>query len=228
MREHGLRRTLAPKEVSRMTRRRKVGIGIVAALAGLLTVSAIGVVLLVESLRPMSEFLDSGFLGPADQRQRIEVPAKGFAVSFAEEWSVTRPSPDPHDTARSDVLAVLVATPPEGAPIVTVQVAPGAGAISGEEVLRSWAEEHGSLDDPGTIDGWAEMPEGAVGMAFQDEAGSLVAAWVVPHGDDALILSSTFRADERLAESEWDNELMMLRFGMPPLVNSFEWLPAGG
>jgi len=158
----------------------------------------------------------------------LEVPSQGFAVSFADEWSVTRPSPDPQEAERSGMLAVLVAVPPEGAPIVTVQVAPGVGSLSGEEVLRSWAEGHGSLDEPGTIGGWAEMPEDAVGMAFQDEAGSLVAAWVVAHGDDALILASTFPADERLDESEWDSELMMLRFGMPPVVNSFEWLPAEG
>jgi hypothetical protein len=74
------------------------------------------------------------------------------------------------------VLAVLVAVPPEGAPILTIEVAPGAGSLPGEEVLRSWAEGHGSSDDPGTFDGRAEMPESAVGMAFQDEAGSLVAA----------------------------------------------------
>ena len=110
-----------------MTRRRKVGIGIVAALAGVLTVSAIGVALLVESLRPMGESFDSGFLGPADQRQRIEVPAQGFAVSLADDWSVTRPSPDPQEAELSGMLAVLVAVPPEGAPIVTVQVAPGVG-----------------------------------------------------------------------------------------------------
>jgi hypothetical protein len=70
------------------------------------------------------------------------------------------------------------------------------------------------------------MPDGAAGMAFQDDAGSLIAAWVIPHGDDALILSSTFPADERLVESEWENELMMLRFGLPPILDSIESLTA--
>ena len=95
-------------------------------------------------------------------------------------------------------------------------------------MLRSWAEGHGSLDDFVTTDGWAEMPEGAVGMAFQDEAGSLIAAWVVPHGDDALMLSTIFQADEGLDEPEWDSEGMMLRFGMWPIAESIEWLPAEG
>jgi hypothetical protein len=228
MRERGLRRTLAPMEVSRMSRRRKLGIGILAASAGILTVSAIGVALLVESLRPMGEWFDSGYLGPADQRQRIEVPAHGFAVSFADDWSVTRPLPEPQDAERSGLLAVLVAVPPEGAPILTVQVAPGAGSVPGEELLRRWAEEHGSFGDPGIFDGWAEMPGGAVGMAFQDEAGSLIAAWVVPHGDDALMLSTIFQADEGLDEPEWNSEGMMLRFGMWPIAESFESLPAEG
>jgi hypothetical protein len=213
-------------EVSRMSTRRKLGIVILAALAGVLTVSAIGVALLVEELRPVGEFFDNGLLGPSAQRQRIEVPAHGFAISFADDWSVTRPSPDPPDAERAGVLAVLAAVPPNGAPIVTVHVVSGAGSMLGEELLRPWAEDRGLADDGGTFDGWGEMPDGAVGMAFQDDAGSLIAAWVIPHGEDALILSSTFPADERLVESEWENELMMLRFGLPPILDSIESLTA--
>ena len=56
-----------------MCRRQKPSIVLGVTLVAIVIVSAIGIAWLYVTLRPLGETLEHGFLGPADQRQRVEV-----------------------------------------------------------------------------------------------------------------------------------------------------------
>jgi len=209
-----------------MSRRRKLGIGILVALVGVLVVAVVGVVWLYVTLRPLGEFLDQGLLGPEDQRQRIEVPAHGFAISFAADWVIETPAPDLLAVERLGMTAVLVSSAPEDGPVCTVYVAPGAATVSDERLLRPLAAEYGMRGEYGSTSGW-DMPDGAVGTTFENDTGPHIAAWFVPHGDDAHVLSCVVSAGSK---NDFDGGVLsrpprLMMWGMPPIVRSVEILP---
>ncbi len=86
----------------------------------------------------------------------------------------------------------------------------------------------GGFDDSGNTSAW-DVPEGGTGLSSQDDTGRLIAAWVIPHRDDALALSCVIAGDTSYDGSEdsfMPEHLWLL--GLPPIVNSFELLPTEG
>ena len=210
-----------------MSRRRKLGIGCLVALVPVLVVALVGVAWLYTTLRPLGEFLDLGLLGPQDQRQRIEMPAHGFAISFADDWVIETPAPEPLDVERLGMQAVLVSSAPEDGPVCTVYVARGAATVSVERLLRPLAEEFGMRGEYGSTNGW-DMPDGAVGTTFENDTGPQIAAWFVPHGDDAHVLSCVVSAVSRNGFNGGflSRPPALMMWGMPPIIKSVEILPA--
>ena len=210
-----------------MSRRREFGIGILVALVAVLAVSVVGAVWLSVTLRPLGDFLDQGLLGPEERRQRIEVPAHGFAISFADDWVIETPAPDPLDVERLGMTAVLTSTAPEDGPACTIYVAPGGVTTSAERLLKPWMEQHG---DPGEY--WTRGDEGALvgapaGFAYEDVERASNAVWAIPHGDDALVLACVLSEDARndFADGVWQGSDPLIRVGIPPIVGSIEVLP---
>ena len=227
MREGGLIATLAPVEVGQDVEETEARVGILVAVVGVLVVSLVGVVWLSVLLRPLGEFFDQGLLGPEDQRQRVEVPAHGFVISFADDWVVQTPAPDPLDVEQVGMTAVLTSTAPEGGPVCTIYVAPGGVTTSAERLLKPWMERYG---DPGEY--WTMGDESALlgapaGFAYEDDERSASAVWAIPHGDDALVLACVLSEDARndFADGLWQAPGSLMRVGMPPIVGSIEVLP---
>jgi hypothetical protein len=207
-----------------MSKRRKLGIGILVALVGVLVVVLVAVVWLYVTLRPIGEFIDQGLLGPEDQRQRIEVPAHGFAISFADDWVIETPAPDPLDIERLGMTAVLVSSAPEDGPVCTVYVAPGAVTVSVERLLQPWLEEHGAPGEYSIAGAQSTVYEGPAEIAYEDDEQALNAIWAIPHGNDALVLACILSEDARysFADGFWHDPGLFSAWGMRPIFSSIE------
>jgi len=210
-----------------MSRRRKLGIGILVVLVPVLVVFVVGAVWLYVTLRPIGEFIDQGLLGPEDQRQRIEVPAHGFAISFAADWVIETPAPDPLDVERLGMQAVLVSTGPEDGPVCTVYVASGAITVSAERLLQPWLEEHGDPGEYYTTGDESTLLGAPAGFAYEDDEQALNAIWAIPHGNDALVLACILSEDARysFADGFWHDPGLFRAWGMRPIFSSIEVLP---
>jgi hypothetical protein len=218
-----------------------LGISVLVTLAAVVLIATVAVVKFIEFGENLNRYFDEGLLGPEDQRQRIELPTHGFAVSIGDDWTAEIPSPDPQVDERLGMRALLTIDPREEGAACFTYVAAGAappghsadGRRSDSEVLsdsaarllRPWFEEQGLLGDGwgGTIgDSWGDK----AGFHFGVEAGSTGAVWVVPHAADLYVLTCTWTAGpdgESRPEFWGDPHLMML--ALEPMAESFEFLP---
>ena len=85
-----------------MTKGHVIGVGVL--------VTAVAVVLIVgvaaRGLLELHHYYDEGLLGPGDERQRVEVPEHGFAISLADDWMTEAPLPDPQEDERLGMHAL--------------------------------------------------------------------------------------------------------------------------
>jgi hypothetical protein len=221
-----------------MSRRRIFGVGALVTVVAVVLVAAVAVWGILE----FNRHFDDGLLGPGDQRQRVEVPAHGLAVSIGEDWTTEVPLPDPQEDERLGMHALLDIDPGEEGAACSTFVAIGAappehsadGERSDDEVLSDsaarllgpWFEEHGLLDEGGwgyTVgDSWG----GKAGFGFGEDAGLTGVVWVVPHEEDLYVLACAWTAGPggESGPVPWGNPSQMM-LSLEPIADSFEFLP---
>ena len=222
-----------------MSRRRIFGVGALVTVVAVVLMAAVA----VWGILDLNRSFDEALLGPGDQRQRVEVPAHGFAVSIAEDWTTEVPLPDPQVDERSGMHALLHIDPGEDGAACSIYVAIGAappepsadGERSDSEVLSDhagrllgpWFEEQGLLVDEGSWGGTVgDSWGGKAGLSFGEHAGLTGAVWVVPHEEDLYVLTCTWTAGPE-GESRpefWGNPLLLM-LALEPAADSFEFLP---
>jgi hypothetical protein len=206
-----------------MSRPRKLGVTIALVLAPVVLVSAIGVGWFFASLPNVGDFFDYGYLGPPERRQRTELAEHGFAIAFADDWVVEEQAGDSAEAKRVGMREVLTARSAGEVPRCTVNVVLAEEAGTAEDVLRVWAPADARQADYGTYRG-QDVPEGVVGTAFCDMAGSWRADWYVPLTDDAVLFTCVLLNE---ACPDADVELSgLVMWGMLPIVRSIEPLAA--
>lgn len=218
-----------------MKRHRTLKVGILVVVAALLTAGAVAAGYLVVTIRPFVEAMEQGWLGPPDQRQRIELPDDGLAISFADDWTVRRPAIGPGTadwTADRNMdltgdwrLArpLLVSTGPQEAPVCTLYVLPGAAAVPAPQVLGSWARAQGIPEDSSTMT--MKTPRGATGIAYGDDRWAS-GAWLVARGDDAIVLTCRVRpaTEAPTGDTRRPGDRLPMPWVMQPIVESIEVL----
>lgn len=214
-----------------MSSRRKLGIVLGVVLAVIVVVSAIGIWWLSVSLRPIGEFFEHGYLGQPEQRQRIELPDHGFAISFADEWVVEQQSGDPVEAERSGMREVLTARLGRDMLRCTVVAVVAEGPADGPAILRASAAAHAEwyeldgCDEGGCDTSRVDLPDGVMATAFNDTTGSLRVGWYVPLGDDAVLLTCVFEEETgRGADDGPNTHQGLLAWGMLPIIGSIEAL----
>ena len=196
-------------------------------LAAVVIVSVIGIGWLYVALGPLGDTLERGFLGPPDQRQRVEVADRRFAISFADDWLVEM-EPQRLATDESRVAPVLVAGPDFGGPRCRVDAVPDTGATGAESFLLSWAADR-DPDSEVAISTAPGLLEGVIGMSMLGADGTHAAAYWIPLADDALLLSCEV---DMVADRPPGDDILssnaqaMVLWGVPPIVESVEMLPS--
>jgi hypothetical protein len=222
-----------------MSRRRIFGVGVLVTAVAVVLFAAVAVWGLLE----LGRSFDDGLLGPEDQRQRVEVPEHGFAISLAADWTTEIPLPDPQEDERLGMHVLLTIDAGEEGAACSVYVAIGAAppesrgdgerndsgvlSDSAARTLGPWFEAHGLLFDEGlwggTVgDSWG----GKAGFGFGEDAGLTGVVWVVPHEEDLYVLACAWTAGPggESGPVPWGNPSQMM-LGLEPIADSFEFLP---
>lgn len=222
-----------------MSRSRILGVGALVTVVAVVLVVAVA----VWSILDFNRSFDEALLGPGDQRQRVEVPAHGFAVSIAQDWMTEVPLPDPQEDKRLGMHALLTINPGEEGTACSMYVAIGAvppelgadgersdsGVLSDSagRLLGPWFEEQGLLLDEGTWGGTVgDSWGGKAGFSFGEHPDVIGAVWVVPHHEDLYVLTCTWTAaqDGESRPEFWRHPLLMM-LALEPAADSFEFLP---